>query len=75
VAPAARNLTPRQLAIVQAHLWLGTQGAAEQLGISPFTVKSHLAAARARMGVQTEAQLVCLLTLRGCLSTGPSRSD
>ena len=72
---SSRDLTPRQLAIVQAHLWLGTQGAAEQLGISPYTVKSHLAAARARMGVQTEAQLVCLLTLRGCLSTGPSRSD
>jgi len=67
-----RDLTPRQLAIVQAHLWLGTQGAAEKLGISPATVKSHMAAARARMGVQTEAQLVCLLTLRGCL-TCPKR--
>jgi len=68
-----RDLTPRQLAIVQAHLWLGTQGAAEQLGISPATVKSHLAAARARMGVQTEAQLVCLLTLRGCLDVPEAR--
>ena len=48
-----RDLTPRQLAIVQAHLWLGTQGAAEKLGISRYTVKSHMAAARARMGVQT----------------------
>jgi len=70
-----RDLTPRQLAIVQAHLWLGTQGAAEKLGISRYTVKSHMAAARARMGVQTEAQLVCILTLRGCLSTKPIRSD
>jgi len=70
-----RDLTPRQLAIVQAHLWLGTQGAAEKLGISRYTVKSHMAAARARMGVQTEAQLVCILTLQGCLSTKPIRSD
>ena len=70
-----RDLTPRQLATVQAHLWLGTQGAAEKLGITPSTVKSHLAAARARIGVNTTAQLVCILTLRGCLSTGPSRSD
>ena len=67
-----RDLTSRQLAIVQAHLWLGTQGAAEQLGISPLTVKSHMAAARARMGVQTEAQLVCVLALRGLL-TCPKR--
>ena len=63
-----RDLTPRQLATVQAHLWLGTQGAAEKLGISRYTVKSHLAAARSRMGVRTEAQLVCVLALRGCLT-------
>jgi DNA-binding NarL/FixJ family response regulator len=67
-----RDLTSRQLAIVQAHLWLGTQGAADKLGISRYTVKSHLAAARARMGVKTEAQLVCVLMQRGRL-TPPKR--
>lgn len=60
--------TPRQLAAIEAHLWLGTDGAAEALGVSTHTVKAHLAAARARMGVTTEAQLVYILTTRGCLT-------
>ena len=65
----ARDVTPRQLAAIRAHLATGTvKGAAEVLGISPLTVRDLIADARIRVGVETNEQLVLVLARRGRLS-------
>ena len=65
---ARRDVTPRQLATVRALLATGSpKGAAETLGISPLTVRDHLADARLRLGVETNEQLVYVLSRRGRL--------
>ena len=67
-----RVVTPRQLACFQAILATGTpKGAAHLLGISPFTLRNHLATARIRLGVGTNEQAIYLLTKRGVLERGP----
>ena len=66
---ARRDVTPRQLATVRALLATGSpKGAAETLGISPLTVRDHLADARLRLGVETNEQLVYVLSRRGRLN-------
>ena len=70
----ARDVTPRQLAAVRALLATGSpKGAAELLGISPLTVRDHLADARLRLGVETNEQLVLVLSRRGRLSVPRDR--
>ena len=70
-----RDVTPRQIEAVQAHLDTGTMRAAgELLGISPHTVAHHIAAARDREGVETTEQLVCVLTAAGHLAWRASTS-
>ena len=67
------ELTPRQLEAVRALLVAGSpKGAAETLGISPLTVRNHLADARLRLRVETNEQLVYVLSRRGKL-VGPGR--
>lgn len=67
----ARDVTPRQLACFRAILTTGTpKAAADELGISPLTLRNHLAEARIRLGVETNEQAVYLLARRGSLSVG-----
>ena len=55
---APRSPTPRQVAALAAYVALGSvSAAAAMLGISPSTVKRHLADLRAKSGLTTE-QLV-----------------
>ena len=63
-----RDVTPRMVEVVAAHVAAGTyKGAAEALGISPRTVRGHLVAVRERLGVETTEQAVYILTARGVL--------
>jgi DNA-binding CsgD family transcriptional regulator len=56
--------TERQLEALRAYVRLGSHlDAAAALGISQRTFKSHLAALRQRLGVQTTAQAVYVLWL------------
>ena len=65
----ARDITPRQLAVIRACLAAGgPKRAAKALGISPLTVRGHLVNARLRMDVETTEQLVYVLVRRGCLT-------
>ena len=62
------NLTPRQLDCIRALLVTGNgKEAAARLGISPYTLKGHVAGARERLGVDTTAQAVAVLALSGDL--------
>jgi DNA-binding NarL/FixJ family response regulator len=68
VCAADRSVTPRQLAVLRAHVATGSyRCAAYQLGISYRTVRSHLVAVRLRLGVDTTEQAVYVLTARGVL--------
>lgn len=56
--------TERQINVLRAYVEYGTHDdAARALGIGHRTVKSHLAALRARLGVHNEAQAVYVLWL------------
>lgn len=58
IAPPGSDLTPRELEVIDAYRRLGTMPAvARELGISPFTVREHLANARSRRGVHRTWQL------------------
>ncbi len=54
----ASTLTDRQLEVLSALVDGGAKEAAHQLRISTRTVKSHIAAARARAGCDSTLQLV-----------------
>ena len=54
--------TEREVVVVAAVLAAGSEkAAAHRLGLSHSTVKHHLAHARAKVGVETTAQLVWIL--------------
>ena len=54
--------TDREVVVVAAVLETGSEkAAAHQLGLSPSTVKHHLANARSKCGAETTAQLVWIL--------------
>ena len=68
-SPASRGsagrATDREVAVVAAVLATGSEkAAAHRLGLSRSTVKHHLANARSKVGVQTTAQLVWILSPR-----------
>ena len=66
--PPTRDVTPRQLAVIRVFLAVGgLKGAAYALGVSPFTVRNHLINARRRVGVETNEQLIYILSRRGSL--------
>jgi FixJ family two-component response regulator len=57
--------TDREIGVVAAVLATGSEkAAAHRLGLSHFTVKHHLANARFRVGEETTAQLVWILSPR-----------
>ena len=56
----ADRATDREVGVVVAVLVAGSEkAAAHRLGLSPSTVKHHLANARSKVGAETTAQLVC----------------
>ena len=62
--PAGRA-TDREVGVVAAVLVAGSEkAAAHRLGLSPSTVKHHLANARSKVGAETTAQLVWILAPR-----------
>jgi DNA-binding NarL/FixJ family response regulator len=62
------DVTPRQLAAIRAHLCTGTyKGAALRLGISPRTVRAHVARIRIRLNVETTEQAIYVLVASGQL--------
>jgi DNA-binding CsgD family transcriptional regulator len=55
-------LTDRELEVLRAYVRAGSaKVAAHELGLSPHTVKAHLARARERAGVDATVQLVDLV--------------
>jgi DNA-binding NarL/FixJ family response regulator len=71
--PAGRA-TDREVLVVAAVLAAGSEkAAAHQLGLSPSTVKHHLANARSRVGATTTAQLVWILAQRLPEPEGPDQ--
>ena len=61
----AERATDREVGVVAAVLTAGSEkAAAHRLGLSHSTVKHHLANARAKLGVDTTAQLVWILAPR-----------
>lgn len=63
--PHRARATDREVVVVAAILATGSEkAAAHRLGLSPSTVKHHLANARSRVGADTTAQLVWILAPR-----------
>jgi DNA-binding NarL/FixJ family response regulator len=63
--PASGLATDRELAVVAAVIAAGSEkAAAHRLGLSPSTVKHHLASARSRVGAVNTTQLVWILAPR-----------
>lgn len=59
VAPFGSPLTPAERRVIQVMRTADSyEHAARLLGISPNTVRNHLANARSRMGVKTTRQLI-----------------
>lgn len=68
---AATRATEREVSVVAAVVAAGSEKeAAHRLGLSPSTVKHHLASARSKMGAANTAQLVWIL---GPRLPGPER--
>ncbi len=62
--------------MVEAVLVAGSEKAAShRLGLSHSTVKHHLANARAKVGAETTAQLVCVLAPRLPEPEGTAQTD
>lgn len=62
---SAEQATDREVGVVAAVLVAGSEkAAAHRLGLSPSTVKHHLANARSKVGATTTAQLVWILAPR-----------
>jgi DNA-binding NarL/FixJ family response regulator len=73
---AAARATDRELLVVVAVLEAGSEkAAAHRLGVSPSTVKHHLANARSKVGAANTAQLVWILGQRLPQPTGSARPD
>ena len=61
----AERATDREVGVVAAVLVAGSEkAAAHRLGLSHSTVKHHLANARSKVGAETTAQLVWILSPR-----------
>ena len=59
---AAERATAREVVVVAAVLVAGSEkAAAHRLGLSPSTVKHHLANARSKVDASTTAQLVWIV--------------
>jgi DNA-binding NarL/FixJ family response regulator len=72
----ADRATDREVSVVAAVIAAGSEkAAAHRLGLSPSTVKHHLANARSKVGVTTTAQLVWILAPRLPEAEGMARSD
>ena len=72
----AERATDREVVVVAAVLLAGSEkAAAYRLGLSPSTVKHHLANARSRVGAETTAQLVWILAPRLPEPTGIAQTD
>lgn len=72
----AGRATDREVGVVAAVLVAGSEkAAAHRLGLSPSTVKHHLANARSKVGATTMAQLVWILGTRLPESDGRAHSD
>jgi len=70
------HATDREVLVVAAVLAAGSEkAAAYRLGLSPSTVKHHLANARSRVGAETTAQLVWILAPRLPEPTGIAQTD
>jgi PAS domain S-box-containing protein len=65
-SPAAATLTAREREVISL-LALGATGEeiAEQLNISPDTVRNHVRSAREKLGAKTRAQAIALALLNG----------
>jgi len=73
--PTARA-TDREVGVLVAALETGSEkGAAHRLGLSHSTVKHHLANARSKVGAETTAQLVWILSPRLPEPEGPAGMD
>ncbi len=71
-----RGITARQLDCVRARVATGTtKGAGHRLGLSPSTVRTHLAGVCARLGVETIEQAVYVLTVQGELEVPDLRRE
>ncbi len=65
---ASHGPTARQVAVLATVIASGTyKEAAFALGISPLTVRNHLADIRYRLGVETNGQAIYVLTALGVL--------
>jgi DNA-binding NarL/FixJ family response regulator len=72
VRGSAEQATAREVRVVEAVLAAGSEkAAAHRLGLSPSTVKHHLANARWKVGATTTAQLVWILAPRLSEPAGP----
>ena len=64
----SHDVTPRNVEVVAAIVATGSrQAAADQLGIGTHAVDGQLARIKARLGVESEAQVIYVLTVRGLL--------
>ena len=73
---SAASATDRELAVVAAIIAAGSEkAAAHRLGLSHSTVKHHLANARSKVGAETTAQLVWILSPRLPEPEGPAGMD
>ena len=73
---AAGRATDREVGVVAAVLVAGSEkAAAHRLGLSPSTVKHHLANARSKVGATTTAQLVWILAPRLPEPEGMAQTD
>ncbi len=71
-----RRATDREVVVVAAVLVAGSEkAAAHRLGLSHSTVKHHLANARSKVGAETTAQLVWILSPRLPEPEGPAQAD
>ncbi len=73
---SAERATDREVGVVAAVLVAGSEkAAAHRLGLSPSTVKHHLANARSKVGATTTAQLVWILAPRLPEPEGMAQTD
>jgi DNA-binding NarL/FixJ family response regulator len=72
----AGRATAREIAVVAAVLGSGSEkAAAHRLGLSHSTVKHHLANPRSKVGADTTAQLVWILSPRLPEPEGEAQTD
>jgi DNA-binding CsgD family transcriptional regulator len=68
-APRTAHLTPRERHVLQALADMGsTRAVAEQLGLSPTTVETHVRNMRAKTGFGTAVELVAWAMRRGLIN-------